>query len=136
MAEAKGKRGCLGRFVMYIAIFLILSVAVTIIAYRRVGGAEGLKHWLVNQTLSSIENKILRDIENIPKEEPYGISEDEIKNTFQQIKDANSADNINQVQLYQVLETYQEAFRNSTPAADDIQTFLEQLRSTIELSPE
>ena len=124
MAETQKRRGCLSKSLTYGAIFLVLAVAFTVIAYRRIGGSEGFKRWLANQTLGSIEKQIIA-------EKLYEVSKDELKNTFKQVKDANSQGKIDLMKLYQILRTYQQRFKNRKPSVDDVNEFLEQLRSTV-----
>jgi hypothetical protein len=124
MAEAQKRKGCLPKLLTYIAIFLVLAVAFTVIAYRKVGGSEGFKRWLANQTLSAIEKQIIAD--NL-----YEVSKDELKNTFKQVKNANSQGKTDLKKLYQFLSTYQRRFKDRKPSVDDVNEFLEQLRSTV-----
>jgi len=124
MAETQKRRGCLSSSFTYIAIFLVFAVAFTIIAYRKIGGSEGFKRWLANQTLSAIEKKIIED-------KIYEVSKDELKDTFEQVKNANSQGNIDLGKLYQILRTYQQRFGDRKPSVDDVNEFLGQLRSIV-----
>jgi len=124
MAEAQKGRGCLSRLLIYTIIFLVLAIVFTVIAYRIIGGAEGFKRWLANQTLGSIEKQIVA-------EKLYEVSKDELKNVFKQVKDANSQGKTDLSKLYQILSTYQQRFKDRKPSVDDVNEFLEQLRSTV-----
>ncbi|MFQ6040612.1 MAG: hypothetical protein ACE5PV_07125 [Candidatus Poribacteria bacterium] len=124
MAETPKGRSCLLRLVIYTVIFLVLAVAFTVIAYRIIGGAEGFKRWLANQTLGSIEKQIIA-------QKLYRGSKDEVKNIFKQIKDANSQGKTDLSKLYQVLSAYQRRFKDNKPSVDDVNEFLKQLHSTV-----
>ena len=127
MAKTQMGKGCLPKLLTYIAIFLALAIAFTVIVYRKVGGSEGFKRWLANQTLSAIEKQIIAD-------KLYEVSKNELKNTFKQIKTANSQDKTDLRKLYQILNAYQQRFNDRKPSVDDVNEFLEQLRSTIILN--
>jgi hypothetical protein len=124
MIEAQKRRGCLSRLLTYGVIFLILAIVFTAIVYRRIGGSEGFKRWLANQTLGSIEKQIIA-------EKIYDISKDELENTFKQVKRANSQAMTDLGKLYQILRNYQQRFRERKPSVNEVNEFLEQLRSTI-----
>jgi len=124
MAKPQKKRGCLSNLLTYGVIFLILAIAFTVIVYRRMGGSEGFKRWLANQTLGSIEKQIIA-------EKLYDVPENELKDTFEQIKKATSQGKTDLEQLYQILRVYQQRFRDRKPLVDDINELLAQLRATI-----
>ncbi|MBM3238865.1 hypothetical protein FJZ31_21450 [Candidatus Poribacteria bacterium] len=124
MAKAQKGKGCLPKLLTYSAIFLVLAVAFTVIAYRKVGGSEGFKRWLANQTLSAIEKQIIAD-------KLYEVPKNELKNTFKQVKNANSQGKTDLKKLYQFLSTYQRRFKERKPSVDDVNEFLGQLRSTV-----
>ncbi len=124
MAETQKRRGCRSKLLTYGTIFLVLTVAFTVIAYRKIGGSEGFKRWLANQTLGSIEKQIIA-------KKLYEVPEDELKNTFKQLKKANSQGQTDLVKLYQILRTYQQRFKDREPSVDDVNEFLEQLHSTV-----
>lgn len=124
MAETQKRRGCRSKLLTYGAIFLVLTVAFTVIAYRKIGGSEGFKRWLANQTLGSIEKQIIA-------KKLYEVPEDELKNTFKQLKKANSQGQTDLGKLYQILRTYQQRFKDREPSVDDVNEFLEQLHSTV-----
>jgi len=88
------------------------------------GGSEGFKRWLANQTLGSIEKQIIA-------EKLYDVPENELKDTFEQIKKATSQGKTDLEQLYQILRVYQQRFRDRKPLVDDINELLAQLRATI-----
>ena len=124
MAEAPKGKNCLSRLLIYTIIVLVFAIAFTVIAYRIIGGAEGFKRWLANQTLNSIEKQIIAD-------KLYEISKDELKNIFKQVKDANSQGKTDLNKLYQILSTYQQRFKDRKPSLDDVNEFLAQLRSLV-----
>jgi hypothetical protein len=124
MAEAQKGRSCLARLLTYTIIFLVVAIAFTVIAYRIIGGAEGFKRWLANQTLGAIEKQIIAA-------KLDEVSEDELNNIFKQLKDANSQGKTDLNKLYQILSAYQQRFKDRKPSVDAVNEFLIQLRATV-----
>jgi len=120
MTTDGGKKGR-GRNLVHIGICILVLVILALILYKIYGNA--FKSWLVNQTLNNTEKDIL-------DRRPDGISEDEVKMTFQDVKNANSEGKINLEELHRILDDYQRKFKDKKPSTDEIKNFLSELSST------
>jgi len=101
---------------------MLISVILVAIVYTIYGGA--FRVWLVNQVLNRVKSDVL-------SEPPDGISEDEVESNFEEVKDANSKGKVDLEKLHQILDDYQQEFKNEEPSTAEINTFLDELRSTI-----
>ena len=94
--------GCYRR----VLIFLLAIVAVTLIAgafvYTRVGGVEGLRHWMAERALNGVEKHVLTH-------RPDGIPQERIVTQFASVREAVRNRHVDLEQLYDALKSYQTA---------------------------
>ena len=94
--------GCYRR----VLIFLLAIVAVTLIAgafvYTRVGGVEGLRHWMAERALNGVEKHVLTN-------RPDGIPQERIVTQFASVREAVRNRRVDLEQLYDALKSYQTA---------------------------
>ena len=118
--------GCYRR----VLIFLLAIVAVGLIAgglvYRQIGGREGARHWMAERALSGIEKHLKSE-----DQRPDGISEDQIVESFQRVREATQRRQVNLVSLYTALKSYQTEFNVKKPSTPEIQAFLQTLEGAI-----
>lgn len=109
---------------------MLVIVAIGLVAggviYRQVGGREGARYWMVGLALNRVE-KHLKSVE----QRPDGISEDQIVESFQRVREATQQRQINLVSLYAALKSYQDAFNAKKPSTPEVQAFLQTLEGTI-----
>ena len=94
--------GCYRR----VLIFLLAIVAVALIAgafiYTRVGGVEGLRHWMAERALNGVEKHVLTH-------RPDGIPQERIVTQFASVREAVRNRRVDLEQLYDALKSYQTA---------------------------
>lgn len=94
--------GCYRR----VLIFLLAIVAVTLIAgafvYTRVGGVEGLRHWMAERALNGVEKHVLTN-------RPDGIPQERVVSQFASVREAVRDRRVDLEQLYDALKSYQTA---------------------------
>ena len=109
---------------------MLVIVAVGLVAggmiYRQVGGREGARYWMAGLALSRVE-KHLKSVE----QRPDGVSEDQIIESFQRVREATQRRQINLVSLHAALKSYQDAFNVKKPSTPEVQAFLRTLEGTI-----
>ena len=118
--------GCYRR----VPVFLLVIVAVSLVAvgviYRQVGGAEGARYWMAGHALNRIEKHLKSE-----DRRPDGISEEQVVESFQRVREATQRGQVNLVSLYAALKSYQAAFNVKKPSTPEIQAFLQTLEGTI-----
>ncbi len=94
--------GCYRR----VLIFLLAIVAVSLIAggvvYNRVGGFDGLRHWMAERALNGVEKHVLTN-------RPDGIPQERIVTQFARVREALRHRQVALEQLYDALKAYQTA---------------------------
>ncbi len=116
--------GCYRRVLIFSLAVVILCVAASGIAYYRLGGIDGMRHWMAERALNSIEKHLL-------KNRPDGISKEQVVSQFEHVRDAIRKRQIDLTQLYEILTSYQTSFHTTKPSTPEITTFLELLAQTI-----
>jgi len=125
--------GCYRRVLM----FLLAIAAVTLIAgafvYTRVGGVEGLRHWMAERALNGVEKHVLTN-------RPDGIPQERIVTQFASVREAMRNRQVELEQLYGALKSYQTAVASlqGTPVGSspklstpEVEQFLATLAQTI-----
>ena len=118
--------GCYRRVLTFLLVIVAVGLVAGGVIYRQVGGREGARHWMVGLALSRVE-KHLKSVD----QRPDGISEDQIVESFQRVREATQRRQINLVALYAALKSYQAEFNEKKPSTPEVQTFLRTLEGTI-----
>jgi len=118
------RRGCLKRFLIFIAVLVSIIIVLFILTYKQFNGKEGVKRWIVSKAIDNTQKLVL-------EQKPDGITEEKIKQTFAQVKSASKNDQIQLIKLYQILEKYQRNFKNKLPSNEEMAEFIAELRTTI-----
>ena len=113
------RRGCLKKFAAFLVILAIIILISSILIYKQ---SEDIKRWWVSKAIDSASKNALN-------QRPDGISEKEIKQTFEQLKYANKNNQVDWNKLYHILKKYQ--LQKSPPSYEETIRFLEGLRTTI-----
>ncbi len=116
--------GCYRRVLIFLIGVVALGLAVGGFAYYRLGGLEGMRHWMAGRALNSTETHLLTN-------RPDGISEEQIVREFQRVRTAISKRQADLPQLYETLSAYQTSFHKIKPSTPEIERFLAFLVQTI-----
>lgn len=125
--------GCYRR----VLIFLLAIVAVSLLggafAYNRLGGLEGLRHWMAERALNGVEKHVLAN-------RPDGIPQEQVVAQFKRVREAVRNRRVGLTQLYEALKSYQNAVASLKRAATgssaklstpEVEQFLTTLAQTI-----
>ncbi len=97
-----------------------------VLVYRQVGGAEGARYWMAKHALGNIEKRL-----NSAERRPDGIAEEQIVESFQNVREAIENRQVNLMSLYAVMKDYQNEFHVKKPSTPETQEFLLKLEGTI-----
>ncbi len=118
--------GCYRRVLIFLLVIVAVGLAAGGLVYRQVGGPEGARYWMAERALSGIEKHLKSE-----DQRPDGISEDQIVESFQRVREAMQRRQVNLVSLYAALKSYQAEFNVKKPSTPEIQAFLRTLEGAI-----
>ena len=118
--------GCYKRVLTFLFVIVVVGLAIGVLVYRQVGGLEGARHWMAEYALGNVEKHL-----KAADQRPDGISEQQIVESFQRVREAIEKRQVNLMSLYTVLKSYQTEFNVRKPSTPEIQTFLQNLGNTI-----
>ena len=118
--------GCYKRVLTFLLVLVVIGLAIGVLAYRQVGGLDGARHWMAKYALGNVEKHL-----KAAEQRPDGISEQQIVENFQRVREAIEKRQVNLTSLYTVLKSYQTEFNVRKPSTPEIQEFLQSLGSTI-----
>ena len=118
--------GCYRRVLVFLLVIVAVSLVAVGVIYRQVGGAEGARYWMAGHALNRIEKHLKSE-----DRRPDGISEEQVVESFQRVREATQRGQVNLVSLYAALKSYQAAFNVKKPSTPEIQAFLQTLEGTI-----
>ena len=118
--------GCYRRVLGFLFLIVVILLIAIGIIYRQVGGGEGAHYWMIERALNGVE-KHLKSAE----QRPDGISEEQIVESFQRVREATRKRQVNRTALYEVLTSYQTEFNAKKPSTPEIQVFFRTLEGTI-----
>lgn len=118
--------GCYRRVLTFLLVIVVVSLTVVVVVYRQIGGAEGARHWMAEQALSSVEKHLKSE-----DQRPDGIPEERIVENFQRVREATRRRQVNLTSLHEVLKSYQTEFNEKKPSTPEVQEFLGKLEGTI-----
>ena len=107
-------------------VIVVVGLAMGVVIYRQVGGLEGARHWMAKYALGNVEKHL-----KAAEQRPDGISEQQIVESFQRVREAIEKRQVNLMSLYTVLKSYQTEFNVRKPSTPEIQEFLQNLGNTI-----
>ena len=127
--------GCYRRVLIFLLAIVAVSLLVGAFAYNRLGGLEGLRHWMAERALNGVEKHVLAN-------RPDGIPQEQVVAQFKSVREAVRNRRVVLTQLYEALKSYQNAVaileraatgssaKLSTP---EVEQFLTALAQTIVL---
>ena len=118
--------GCYRRVLIFLLVVVAVGLAAVGVIYYQVGGGEGARYWMVEHALNRVESHLKSE-----DQRPDGISEEQIVESFQRVREATQGRRVNLVSLYTVLKSYQTEFNVKKPSTPEIQVFLQTLEGTI-----
>ena len=118
--------GCYKRVLTFLFVIVVVGLAIGVLVYRQVGGLEGARHWMAEYALGNVEKHL-----KAAEQRPDGISEQQIVESFQRVREAIEKRQVNLMSLYTVLKSYQTEFNVRKPSTPEIQAFLQNLGNTI-----
>ena len=118
--------GCYRRVLIFLLVIVAVGLAAGGLVYRQIGGHDGARYWMAERALSGIEKHLKSE-----DQRPDGISEDQIVESFQRVREAMQRRQVNLVSLYAALKSYQAEFNVKKPSTPEIQAFLRTLEGAI-----
>ena len=118
--------GCYRRFLTFLLIIVAGCLLVSVFVYWQVGGPEGARYWMAKHALGNIEKRL-----NSAERRPDGITEEQIVESFQSVREAIENRQVNLMSLYTVMKDYQTEFHAKKPSTPETQEFLRKLEGTI-----
>lgn len=127
--------GCYRRVLIFLLAIVAVSLLVGAFAYNRLGGLEGLRHWMAERALNGVEKHVLAN-------RPDGIPQEQVVAQFKSVREAVRNRRVVLTRLYEALKSYQNAVaileraatgssaKLSTP---EVEQFLTALAQTIVL---
>ena len=107
-------------------VVVAVGLAAVGVVYYQVGGGEGARYWMVVHALNRVESHLKSE-----DQRPDGISEEQIVESFQRVREATQRRQVNLGSLYAALKSYQTEFNVKKPSTPEIQVFLRTLEETI-----
>ena len=118
--------GCYRRVLIFLLVIVAVGLVAVGVVYHQVGGGEGARYWMVAHALNRVEKHLKSE-----DQRPDGISEEQIVESFQRVREATQRRQVDLVSLYAALKSYQAEFNVKKPSTPEIQTFLQTLEGTI-----
>ena len=118
--------GCYRRVLIFLLVIVAVGVVAVGVVYRQIGGSEGARYWMAEHALNRVEKHLKSE-----DQRPDGISEEQIVESFQRVREATQRQQINLVSLYAALKSYQTEFNVKKPSTPEIQALLRTLEGTI-----
>lgn len=118
--------GCYRRVLIFLLAILAVGLIAGGLVYHQVGGRDGARYWMVERALSGIEKHLKSE-----DQRPDGISEDQIVESFQRVREATQRRQVNLASLYTALKSYQAEFNVKKPSTPEVQAFLRTLEGAI-----
>ncbi len=126
------RKGCYRRVVTAGLAIGIIVAAVGGLLYQRLGGTEGAQHWMAERALDAVEAHLLMKApDGNWLRKPDGVSDEEIRNRFNRVRQATVDRRTDLIQLNQVLREYQSKFQRGQPATNEAIEFLNAIEGTI-----
>lgn len=124
MAEFKKLQGCYRRVLLFLFAIAVILLAAGFIFYQQVGGIEGSRYWMAGRALGKVQEHLL-------KNRPDGVSETDVENQFETVRNANTERRVDLVELHRALTDYQDRFQNSKPSTPETVQFLMNLEAAV-----
>lgn len=118
--------GCYRRLLTFLLVIIAGGLLFGVLVYRQVGGTEGARYWMAKHALGNIEKRL-----NSAERRPDGIAEEQIVESFQNVREAIENRQVNLMSLYTVMKDYQNEFHVKKPSTPETQEFLRKLEGTI-----
>lgn len=122
--------GCYRRVLVFLVLILFVGVGLGFIVYNRVGGPVGFKYWTAIRALNGTEKLLLKD-------RPDGVSQEEVEEQFETVREAIHSREIDLILLYETLNTFAIKFRtpglasDKKPSTPEVESFLTELENTV-----
>ena len=118
--------GCYKRVLIFLLVVIGIGLIAGGVVYLQVGGREGARSWMAEHAMNGVE-KHLKSVDR----RPDGISEEQIVQQFESVREAIRKQKVSLTSLYEVLKSYQTEFNDKKPSTPEVQAFFRKLDSTI-----
>ena len=126
------RKGCYRRMVTTGLVVVIITAAVGVLLYQRLGGPEGTRYWMAERALNAVEAHLLmKGPDGNWLRKPDGVSAEEIRSQFERVREATVNRQTDLIRLNQILKVYQSKFQNTQPATSEVNQFLNAIEGTI-----
>ena len=126
------RKGCYRRMATTGLVVVIITAAVGVLLYQRLGGPEGARYWMAERALNAVEAHLLMKApDGNWLRKPDGISAEEIRSQFERVREATIDRQTDLIRLNQILREYQSKFQNTRPSTNEVIQFLNAIEGTI-----
>ena len=126
------RKGCYRRMATTGLVVVIITAAVGVLLYQRLGGPEGARYWMAERALNAVEAHLLMKApDGNWLRKPDGISAEEIRSQFERVREATIDRQTDLIRLNQILREYQSKFQNTRPSTNEVLQFLNAIEGTI-----
>ena len=126
------RKGCYRRMATTGLVVVIITAAVGVLLYQRLGGPEGARYWMAERALNAVEAHLLMKApDGNWLRKPDGISAEEIRSQFERVREATIDRQTDLIQLNQIFREYQSKFQNTRPSTNEVIQFLNAIEGTI-----